>query len=30
VAADEALTIRFADDELTVTADQQPNPRPDL
>jgi exodeoxyribonuclease VII large subunit len=29
-APDETLTIRFADDQLTVTADQRPNPQPDL
>ena len=30
VAPDEALTIRFADDQLRVTADGQPNTRPNL
>jgi exodeoxyribonuclease VII large subunit len=30
VIPDEALTIRFADDQLTVTADQRPNPRANL
>jgi len=30
VAPDEALTIRFADDQLRVTADGQPNARPNL
>jgi exodeoxyribonuclease VII large subunit len=30
VASDEALTIRFADDQLGVTADGQPNARPNL
>ena len=30
VAPDEALTIRFADDQLRVTADEQPNSRPNL
>jgi exodeoxyribonuclease VII large subunit len=30
VTSDEALTIRFADDQLTVTAGRQPKPQPDL
>jgi exodeoxyribonuclease VII large subunit len=30
VTPDEALTIRFADDQLTVTAGRQPKPKPDL
>jgi exodeoxyribonuclease VII large subunit len=30
VVPDEALTIRFADDQLSVTADGQPNARPNL
>jgi exodeoxyribonuclease VII large subunit len=30
VTPDEALTIRFADDQLTVTAGRQPKPQPDL
>jgi exodeoxyribonuclease VII large subunit len=30
VTPDEALTIRFADEQLTVTADQRPNPRANL
>ena len=30
VTTDEALTIRFADEQLTVTADQRPNPRANL
>jgi hypothetical protein len=30
VAPDEALTIKFADDQLRVTADGQPNARPNL
>jgi exodeoxyribonuclease VII large subunit len=30
VAADEELIVRFADDQLKVTADQQPNSKPNL
>jgi exodeoxyribonuclease VII large subunit len=30
VTPDEALTVRFADDQLTVTAGRQPKPKPDL
>jgi exodeoxyribonuclease VII large subunit len=30
VTSDEVLTIRFADDQLTVTAGRQPKPQPDL